>query len=84
MTQARVRVVFGCQVCGAVPEPVPDSNLVVVRHAAGCEVLVERIKTRWWPNVHDGAQLPPSPPAQPFAKWGRGGSRRQRSRHSAA
>jgi hypothetical protein len=32
--------VFACQHCTAVPELVTNSNLVVVRHQAGCEVLI--------------------------------------------
>jgi hypothetical protein len=38
--------VFACQQCNAAPEPLPDSNLVMVRNGAGCEVLIAQTKAR--------------------------------------
>ncbi|HWF29861.1 MAG TPA: hypothetical protein VG327_16060 [Mycobacterium sp.] len=42
-----MRIVFACQRCDAVPEPIADINLVVVRHGPGCEVLIAQTKARW-------------------------------------
>jgi hypothetical protein len=39
--------IFACPHCTATPEPLPESNLVMVRHGAGCEVLITQTKARW-------------------------------------
>jgi hypothetical protein len=49
---------FACQHCTAIPEPIPGSNLVVVRHGAGCEVLIAQTKARW---PAQPARLPDTP-----------------------
>jgi hypothetical protein len=49
---------FTCQHCTAAPEPLPDSNLVMVRHGAGCEVLIAQTKARW-PLTITGSSMYP-------------------------
>jgi hypothetical protein len=44
--------VFACQVCHAAAEPIPDSNVVIVRHALGCAVLISQCKARWPEMLH--------------------------------
>jgi hypothetical protein len=46
-----------------VPEPLPDSNLVMVRHGAGCQVLIAQTKARWPLTT---TALPDTPAEAPF------------------
>jgi hypothetical protein len=55
--------VFACPHCTAAPEPLPESNLVVVRHGAGCEALIAQTKARWPLTT---AALPDAPAQIPF------------------
>lgn len=57
--------VFACQQCNAAPEPLPDSNLVMVRNGAGCEVLIAQTKAR---SPLTTTALPQTPPAMPFER----------------
>jgi hypothetical protein len=43
---------FASQHWTAVPEPLPDSNLVMVRHGARCEVLIAQTKARLAADNH--------------------------------
>jgi hypothetical protein len=54
---------FDCPHCTAAPEPLPDSNLVMVRHGAGCEVLIAQTQARWPLTT---AALPETPAQVPF------------------
>jgi hypothetical protein len=60
---AKISDVFACTHCTAAPEPLPESNLVVVRHGAGCEVLIAQTKARWPLTT---AALPDTPAQVPF------------------
>jgi hypothetical protein len=69
---------FACQHSTAAPEPLPDSNLVMVRHGAGCEVLIAQTRARW-PVTQNASRLPATPAQIPFeqrAAFGRVASHR--------
>jgi hypothetical protein len=70
---AKISDVFACTHCTAAPEPLPDGNLVVVRHDAGCEALIAQTRARWPLTT---AALPQTPPAMPFERWADFGPRR--------
>lgn len=59
--------VFACTVCSAVPELVTEGSarLSVIRHAAGCPLLLRQAKTRW-PLI--AAELPDTPAQVPFER----------------
>jgi hypothetical protein len=63
--------VFACRHCNAAPEPLPDSNLVVVRHAAGCAVLIAQTKARWPAQPTTLPEVPGQIPFEQRAAFGR-------------
>jgi hypothetical protein len=58
---------FACQHCTAAPEPLPDSNLVVVRHGLGCPTLQAQVRARW---PDEPTRLPDTPAQIPFERRG--------------
>jgi hypothetical protein len=56
---------FACQHCSAAAEPIPGSNLAVVRHAPHCETLQAQVRARW---PLTPATLPDTPGQVPFSQ----------------
>jgi plasmid replication initiation protein len=62
---------FAGQHCNATPEPIPGSNLVVVRHSAGCAVRVAQTKARWPLTTAALPDVPAQVPFEHLAAFGR-------------
>jgi hypothetical protein len=63
--------VFSCRQCTAEAEPIPDSNLAVVRHAFDCETLQAQVRARWPLTPATLPDVPGQIPFQHLAAFGR-------------